>query len=138
MIFYGVMTGNNVSTVRVLIMKRAVYAVFLNLVIIPFMTVLMISVDFAGLEVLFSLTLGTFFVGTRTIFYAFISGFVDCFRNYQAPSVCLENRNRSLYSFIIWYLWYLLCAVENVKTTIKTGGLTKMLFEEHLSYALHA
>lgn len=44
--------------------ETAVYAVFLNLLIIPLMTLLMISVVFAGIVGLFSLTAAAFFVGT--------------------------------------------------------------------------
>lgn len=44
--------------------ETAVYAVFLNLLIIPLMTLLMVSVVFAGLAGLFSMTAAVVFVGT--------------------------------------------------------------------------
>ncbi|MCM1467425.1 MAG: ComEC family competence protein, partial [Alistipes sp.] len=59
--------GVSMTTLPVLLCayyETAVYSVFLNLIIIPLMTFLMISVVFAGLTGLFSLTLGTVFVGT--------------------------------------------------------------------------
>lgn len=59
--------GVTVTTLPVLLgayYETAVYAVFLNLLIIPLMTLLMISVVSAGILGMFSLKLGTFLIGT--------------------------------------------------------------------------
>lgn len=77
---FFVSLGVTMTTLPVLLSayyETAVYAVFLNLIIIPLMSLLMISVVFAGILGMFSLKLGTFFVGTAhyiLMFYQWICG----------------------------------------------------------------
>lgn len=82
--------------------ETAVYAVFLNLIIIPLMTVLMISVVFAGLTGLFSLTFGTFFVGTAHYVLCFYQWICRMFQ--KLPGAVIVFGKPEPFLVVLYYL----------------------------------
>lgn len=82
--------------------ETAMYAVFLNLLIIPLMTLLMISAVFAGLSGLFSLTAATFFVGTGHYILCFYRWLCEVFQNLPGAVTVLGKPEEVL----VW-LYYL-------------------------------
>lgn len=139
MIFCGVMTGNNVSTVRVLIMKRRCMQFFKSDYYI-FDSGINDIRCFCGID-------GTVFPDPRDIFCG------DGALYFMFLSVDLQivsETTRAVHVFgqpepVLVFFYYLALAVfifimcsGKYEKSIKTGGLIEVLFAEYLSYASHA
>lgn len=82
--------------------ETAVYAVFLNLFIIPLMTLLMISVVFAGIAGLFSLTAAAFFVGAGHYILCFYRLLCEWFQKLPG-AVCVLGKPEPVL-IVLYYL----------------------------------
>lgn len=114
--------GVTVTTLPVLLSayyETAVYAVFLNLIIIPLMSLLMISVVFAGILGMFSLKLGTFFVGTAHYILMFYHWICGIFRKLPHAVIILGKPE-----IIMVCIYYLLLALF---VFLMCGGISKKI-----------
>ncbi len=94
----------------------AVYSVFLNLIIIPLMTLLMISVVSAGLFGIFSLSAGTFIIGTAHYILWFYQWICQIFMGLPGAVMIMGKPEK-----ILVFVYYLLLVFFIILMSTKAG-----------------